>query len=129
MDFVLVFVGGGIGSLCRYGVNLLTLKYLPVGVFPLATFAVNMVGCLLIGVVAYLATERAIIPAHFKLLLTVGFLGGFTTFSSFGFETFDLIRNGHYGFAIGNAVAQLVLGTLGVWLGFTIGAQIARHYA
>ena len=53
-----------------------------------------MVGCVIIGMVAYLATERAIIPAHIKLLLTVGFLGGFTTFSSFGFETFDLIRNG-----------------------------------
>ncbi len=128
MDFALVFLGGGIGSLCRYLVNLAVVKYLPIGVFPLGTFTVNMVGCVIIGMVAYLATEKAIIPAHIKLLLTVGFLGGFTTFSSFGFETFDLIRNGHYGFAIGNAVTQVIMGTVGAWAGFSMGAQITRSW-
>lgn len=125
MDFLLVFIGGGIGSVCRFGVNLLTVKFLPLGVFPLGTFAVNMLGCFLIGILAYLAGERAIIPSHMKLLLTVGFLGGFTTFSSFGLETFDLLRHGHYGFGFGNAITQLILGTLGVWAGFALAAAIA----
>jgi CrcB protein len=125
MDYLLVFIGGGIGSLCRFAVNLLAVKFLPLGVFPLATFAVNMTGCFLIGIVAYLAGERAMIPSHVKLFLTVGFLGGFTTFSSFGLETFDLLRHGHYGFAFGNAIAQLGIGTAGVWAGFSLAAAIA----
>lgn len=85
--------------------------------FPLGTFAVNMIGCLIIGYLMQLSESRGVLQGDWRLFVFVGLLGGFTTFSSFGLETFYLLRDGEYIYAIANAVGQLVLGLMLVWLG------------
>lgn len=86
-------------------------------VFPIGTFSVNMLGCLLIGFLGELATFAGWFSPELRLLAFVGLLGGFTTFSSFGFETMQLIRNGHYIHAALNMILQTLLGLLFVYVG------------
>lgn len=117
---LLVGAGGFLGALLRYGTNVLVLRHWPAATFPWATFAVNLVGCLLIGIVAGLAEAKAPLSTELRVFLMVGILGGFTTFSAFGFETFALLRNEAYLAAIANAGLQVVLGVLLVWLGYVI---------
>lgn len=85
--------------------------------FPLGTFVVNVLGCLVIGYLMQLSESRGVLQGEWRLFVFVGLLGGFTTFSSFGIETFQLIRDGEYIFATANAVGQVVLGLMFVWLG------------
>lgn len=85
--------------------------------FPLGTFLVNMIGCLLIGYLFQLSESRGVLQAEGRLFVFVGLLGGFTTFSSFGLETFQLIKDGEIIYATVNAVGQVVLGLMLVWLG------------
>jgi CrcB protein len=85
--------------------------------FPIGTFSVNMVGCLIIGILAQLAESRGLFTGDTRAFVFVGILGGFTTFSSFGYETFQLMRSGEYLHAALNAGLQVVLGILLVWAG------------
>lgn len=114
MNFLAVFFGGGIGSLLRYGVQLLMA---PHGV-P-ATLAVNVVGCLLIGCLGAAGAKLGWNDAA-RLLLTTGLCGGFTTFSTFGKETAELLQDGSYGLAILYVAGSVALGVaaaaLGLWL-------------
>ena len=80
-----------------------------------------MMGCLLIGILGQLAESKGLFTGEMRLFLFVGILGGYTTFSSFGFETFQLLRDGQMLYAIANAGLQVVLGLLCVWLGWAIG--------
>ena len=93
--------------------------------FPWGTFAVNMLGCLLIGIVAELVRVKADWHGNMRLFLMVGILGGFTTFSSFGYETMTLIQAGKWLAALGNAAGQLLLGLLFVALGF----YLTHHFS
>lgn len=88
--------------------------------FPLGTFVVNVLGCLVIGYLMQLSESRGLLQGELRLFVFVGLLGGFTTFSSFGIETFQLIRDGEYIFATANAVGQVVLGLIFVWLGVVV---------
>jgi len=90
-------------------------------IFPLGTFLVNMSGCLLIGFLAQISEARAVLSSEMRLLIFVGLIGGFTTFSSFGYETFQLLRDGQYLYAGLNAVGQVLLGLGCVWLGYVLG--------
>ena len=116
----LVFVGGGIGSVCRYAMATALQKGLP-GPFPVGTFTVNLLGCFVIGLVGALGLERAAISPEARLFIMVGILGGFTTFSSFAWESLglltvrDLLRASLY---VGGSV---FLGLLGAFLGRAIG--------
>lgn len=120
-NILLIFTGGGIGAVCRY----LTTTHIGARfgtVFPWGTLAVNTIGSFLMGLimgVLLLLTERAEIslaePA--RLLLTVGFLGGFTTFSSFSLETLTLMRGGSTFYVFANIAANILLGLLTAWLG------------
>ena len=120
-NILLVFTGGGIGAVCRY----LTTTHIGARfgtVFPWGTLAVNTIGSFLMGLimgVLLLLTERAEIslaePA--RLLLTVGFLGGFTTFSSLSLETLTLMRGDSTFYVFANIASNLVLGLLAAWLG------------
>ncbi len=115
-DLLIVGLSGFFGAIARYSV------YLWVGnrsfiSFPWATLSVNIFGCLLIGVLGTLIEHE--IPYHRQLLLvgSIGFLGAFTTFSAFGFETLTLLRNQQIVFALLNVMANVVFGISAVWLG------------
>lgn len=86
-------------------------------VFPLGTFVVNISGCLVIGFLAQLAESKNLMQPEFRAFFLIGILGGYTTFSSFGYETLQLIRSGEFVYAAANAVLQVVLGLAFVWLG------------
>lgn len=116
MEILIVGLFGFLGSITRF------LVYIWFGnknitSFPWATFAVNIIGCLFIGIIGGLVEKQ--IPNHRLIYLagSVGFLGAFTTFSAFGFETLNLIRSEEMGMAFANIAANLIFGLIAVWLG------------
>ena len=115
MNTLLVAAGGAVGAALRYLLGGLMQSRLGPD-FPWGTFIVNVSGCLLIGVVLGLV-ERGALPAEARLFLAVGVLGGYTTFSTFGYETLRLIENGDAIPALLNAFGQLALGLVAVYLG------------
>jgi CrcB protein len=113
-----IAIGGAIGSLARYLLAGLVHRFTP-PYFPYGTFAVNLVGCLAFGAIFGLAEQRSVVGPTARAFLLVGLLGGFTTFSSFTFETFQLLRDGEYLVASINAAGQVLLGLVAFWLGVT----------
>ena len=89
--------------------------------FPFGTLFVNVVGCFIMGFFMMLTTERLLVSPNIRLLVTVGFLGGLTTFSSFGFETMQLLRDGNLYSAFFNIGANLFVGLLALWGGLIAG--------
>lgn len=122
MKYLLVVAGGGIGSLARYlaGTAIMTRFG---GRFPLGTLAVNGSGSFLIGFLMTYLTERFAPSTHLRLLLVVGFLGGYTTFSSFEWETYATVRDGGFWLGVLNIAGSVLLGYSAVWLG----AVLARR--
>jgi fluoride exporter len=120
----LVGLGGSLGSMARYGLGGLVGRWKGGWTFPLETLLVNVVGCLLIGMLASLAEARGVLSGTTRAFLMVGVLGGFTTFSSFGYETFQLLREGQFGPAALSAGLQVGGGLGAVW-GGTIVARWA----
>jgi CrcB protein len=103
----------------RYVLDGAVYRFLP-ATFPYGTFVVNVTGCLAFGVLAGVAEERFAVGTMARSFAMIGVLGGFTTFSSFAFETFGLMRDGQLAGAIVNAVGQVVLGVGAMWAGFTL---------
>ncbi len=120
LPWLAVGIGGALGSSLRYGANLLAQRHWPAA-FPWATLLVNVTGCFAIGLLAVLADERGSLGPNTRLFLLVGVLGGYTTFSSFGYETLSLAGAGHPGWALANVVGQVGLGLLAVWAGMAAG--------
>lgn len=116
----LLFVGAGgfAGSVLRYVVAGLVYRLLPAAIFPFGTLAVNVIGCFAIGYGNGLADARQLFGAHARLFLFIGLLGGFTTFSTFGYETFALGRDAESLKAFVNVVVHIVAGLAAVWLGY-----------
>jgi CrcB protein len=126
MIWIAVAAGGALGSLARHGVNVLVAgrvgRSLPYG-----TAFVNIVGCVLIGLLAGLvASDRWPMTDAVRAFLFVGVLGGFTTFSSLGLDTFALLREGAYPTAFWNVAGQVGLGLAAVVGGFRLGSFPAR---
>lgn len=110
MAFLYVFIGGGLGSLLRYGISLLTLKYWS-SQFPLATFISNILACTLLGLLVYVLQIKQVDNSPWlNQLLIVGFCGGFSTFSAFSLETFELLNRGNIVYASLNIALSIVLG-------------------
>lgn len=113
--FLLIFLGGGLGSAMRYGVSKLYGQL--ENPFPLGTFTVNIVGSLIIGLILGISIRNAAINQNTLLFLVTGFCGGFTTFSAFSYENYSLLKAGDYlNFGIYTATS-LVLGILFVFIG------------
>ena len=113
---VLVGAGGFLGASARYVVGGLVYRWLTPQ-FPYATFFINVSGCFGIGLLAVLAEERFGIGPEARLFWMAGVLGGYTTFSTFGYETFTLARDGSYLLAALNVVGQVLFGLIAVWAG------------
>jgi CrcB protein len=124
---LLVALGGALGSVARYKLAGLILLQTPVWRFPLGTFVVNVLGCIVIGILAGLAIKYEALQGDARLFLFTGVLGGFTTFSAFGLETFHLIRRGELAIAFGYVLASVAIGLLAVAAGHWIGHQFGRY--
>ncbi len=121
---LLVGVGGGIGSIARYLLATWVQAVTRGNFFPWGTVAVNVSGCLVIGFLAGLQDPRNLISLNARLFLMIGILGGFTTFSTFGLETFNLLRAGHVPLALANVALQTLAGVLAVWGGYALSQAI-----
>ena len=117
-SFILVFLGGGLGSGLRYLVAIAMNQYSKV--LPFGTFTVNMIGCLLIGLVLGYAQKENTLTSNQTLLLATGFCGGFTTFSAFASENLELIKNGElFNFSI-YAIGSVFLGIVLILIGYLL---------
>jgi CrcB protein len=123
MHIVAVSVGGALGALARYLLGGFVHRVIP-GFFPYGTFVVNLVGCLAFGLIAGVGESRLILGPGLRAFALIGVLGGFTTFSSFTFETFELFRGGQVLHAAANVAGQVVLGFIALWAGFSIGRAV-----
>lgn len=119
---LLVAVGGAVGALARHGINELCLRWTQTKfgrVVPLSTLLVNVVGCLLIGMLMAFV-RRGQLSEEWRLLLVTGILGALTTFSAFSFETVILARQNSFGMAVVNTVANVTLSLCATWIGWRL---------
>lgn len=119
MTLVYVALGGAIGSLARYLLGAAVSRYTPPA-SPLSTFTVNIVGCCAFGIIAALAERQFVLNPARRAFLLIGLLGGFTTFSSYTYETFELLREARVGLALANAAGQVVFGFAALWAGYAV---------
>ena len=116
----LVGFGGFLGSILRYGLGGVATSFKSGWTFPLETLVINVVGCLVLGLLAGLSETRGVLTGTTRAFLFIGLLGGFTTFSAFGYETFQLLRDGQWPVAMLSTGLQVVLGIGGVWAGHVL---------
>jgi CrcB protein len=122
--YLLVGLGGGLGSMLRYMVGGYASMRMNAR-FPYGTFLVNCTGCFLIGLVVAVLAERTDLSPNWRYLIPIGFIGGYTTFSSFELETFRSVENGEMLIAGLNVSLSVVIGFIGVWLGMIAGKHVA----
>ena len=121
---LLVGLGGGLGAMARYGVSVWAAQWPGAAAFPAGTLLVNVLGCFVIGVLGFAGETRGLLTPEARLLLVTGFLGGFTTFSTFGSETLGLARGGATAAALGYVGAHLALGLGAVWAGQALAQRL-----
>lgn len=119
MNYVLVFLGGGLGAALRYALNLGVPRVLGAG-FPWATLIINVVGCFVMGIVSAWFAARASIAPEWRLFLTTGILGGFTTFSAFSLDFVQVFERGDAGQAVGYAAASVMLSIMACFAGLAL---------
>jgi CrcB protein len=120
---LLVGLGGFIGTLARYWLSgVIARRYGET--FPFGTLVVNALGCFLVGLLFYFLYERMLINPTTRTVIFIGLIGGFTTFSSYGLQTFTLLRDGELFLALVNVLASNVLGLSLVWLGYVLAKAI-----
>ena len=124
MDLVLVGLGGFFGAIARRALDLAVSERVE-GAFPLGTLVVNLTGSFLLGLLFAWAIERDVLPADVRGPLLIGFLGAYTTFSTFTYETIALVRQGELGLALVNVLGSAGVGIAGCGLGVALGQQVA----
>ncbi|MCS6874750.1 MAG: fluoride efflux transporter CrcB [Pyrinomonadaceae bacterium] len=123
---LLVGLGGFVGSCFRYLMSGWVQNLVGSISFPFGTLIVNLLGCFLIGFLSYLAEERGVFTTEARVLVFVGFLGGFTTYSTFSNESINMIRGAEYHYAFLNIATHLTFGLLLVWAGRSLAYLIWR---
>jgi CrcB protein len=118
-----VALGGALGALSRYGLDR-AIERRAVSLFPWSTFAVNVTGCLAVGFLIAALVDRHHAPAWLRAGLVLGFVGAYTTFSTFAQETLDLVEERHVALALANAVGSVGLGLAAVALGAALGRSV-----
>jgi CrcB protein len=118
-NFLLVGAGGFFGAMSRYGMGLVVARYWT-GDFPLATLLINVSGSFILGLFMTLATERAAVDPALRLLVATGFIGAYTTFSTFEYETHQLTETGTMWWAAANVAASVLIGFGAVRLGIAL---------
>ena len=124
MPIVLIAVGGAAGAVARYLVDATISQRWP-SALPWGTLAVNLSGSLVLGVLFALTVERGVLPASSRAPVMIGFIGAYTTFSTFMLESWRLVEDGAVGFAVANIVGSCLLGLVAVFIGVAIGRGIA----
>lgn len=120
-----IALGGAIGAVARYIFS--TWIYSKGDfVFPWGTFAVNILGCFVLGLVYVWGTEKLVISPNTRAFLSVGVIGAFTTFSTFSLETLNILKDGEIRIALLNTVGSIVLGLLAVWFGTVVAGLISK---
>lgn len=119
MKYFTVGIAGGLGAVSRYMIGL-WIKSWSKTAFPLPTFIINITGCFLMGLIMTAALERSALSPQWRVALTTGFLGGYTTFSTYSYETVNLINQGKIVIAVTYALISIVIGLAGAWLGSVI---------
>ncbi|MCP3928232.1 MAG: fluoride efflux transporter CrcB [Bacteroidetes bacterium] len=117
LNYLLVFLGGGMGSICRYGISHLLTPYRLT--FPYATLIANIISCFILGMLVGMSMKGSI-NDHYKVLLMAGFCGGFSTFSTFSSETFLLFYNSNISYAFLNIIFSLLICIVCIYLGIRI---------
>ncbi len=120
IELLVVGLGGFFGAIARYGVTRSMARFSADG-FPYGTIVVNLVGCLLIGVVFAVVETRPTIPANLRLFIMIGILGSFTTFSTFGHETLELLKSGAIGATFAYLIGSVAVGLVAVVAGRALG--------
>ena len=120
MEILSVAVGGALGAVCRYLLGNF-ISRMSGSALPWGTFAINIIGCFCMGLLMTLIVERGLLPAAWRLFLCVGLLGGFTTFSSFGYESLMLLTEGNIAAAAAYSGGSLLLGLLAAGAGVLAG--------
>jgi len=120
---ILIAMAGLVGTLLRYWLSGLVARQYG-ETFPWGTMAVNLIGCFATGAVFCLTEERFLVSPTVRTVILIGLLGGFTTFSSYGLQTFTLLRDGEFGPAILNVITSNILGLFMVWTGYLFGRAL-----
>ena len=120
MHYLLTALGGAVGATLRYGIGRWVQEMLDRPWFPYNTVVINLTGCLVFGFIMGMVDRGRDVSPEQRTFLLVGILGGYTTFSTFGYETFALLRDGQLAPALANAALQVVGGVLAVWLGIAL---------
>lgn len=123
MAYLLIALFGAAGAVTRYALDG-WIGDATGGQFPWGTFAVNVLGAFALGMVVAITTERLVVGANWRIALGIGFLGSFTTFSTYAYETVRLAEDGAVGLALANAIGMVALGLLAASLGLVVGRAI-----
>lgn len=124
LKLLLIATGGAMGTLARYGTGTALMPLMERFRFPFGTLTVNLLGCLVIGLLQGWYQDKAWMRPEYQAALVVGFLGGYTTFSSYGWETFSFLNDGQYTKATVNVVLNDVVGLLLVLVGYRLSKLI-----
>lgn len=123
VNAAIVGAGGFVGAVLRHELSGFAQRSVAFAVFPYGTLVVNMLGCLLIGIAVGAIDSRQLINPEIRSFILAGVLGGFTTYSTFGLETFALLRDGDFPRAMSNVAVHIVLGLALVWIGYSLASK------